>query len=97
MSTSARALEGIPVAGLVAVSQTALGCGVGLLIAGKLRESVQRTTAIVMFSLGLLTTVPLALGYFAKAMNRPESARQMKRRLESIRDDAGFSEDADVF
>jgi hypothetical protein len=37
------------------------------------------------------------VGYFARTANHPGSARAMRRRLASIRQDSGFSENADVF
>jgi len=37
------------------------------------------------------------VGYFTRTANRPGSARAMRRRLDSIRQDSGFSENADVF
>lgn len=97
MPTPSRPLESFPVTGLVAVTQTALGCGVGLLMAGHLREKVQRTTAIAMFSLGILSTASLAIGLVARAWNRPESERGMERRLDSIRADSGFSDEVEIF
>jgi hypothetical protein len=90
-------LEHGPVLSLVAVTQTAVGCGVGLLLAGKLGRTAQRTTALALFSVGVISTVPLVVDLFAKHHNRPESERGMRRRLESIREDSGFSEDAEVF
>lgn len=90
-------LDNVPVISLVAVTQTAVGCGIGLLLAGKLGRTAQRTTAIVLFSVGLASTIPLMVDLFSKQMNRPESARGMRKRLASIREDSGFPEDAEVF
>lgn len=90
-------LEQGPVISLVAVTQTAVGCGIGLLLAGKLGRAAQRTTAIVLFSVGVASTVPLVVDLFSKRFNRPDSDRGMRRRLASIRGDSGFSEDAEVF
>ena len=90
-------LEPVPVLSLVAVTQTAVGCGVGLLLAGKLGRTAQRTAALALFSVGVISTVPLVVDLFSKHHNRPESERGMRRRLESIRDDSGFSEDVEVF
>jgi hypothetical protein len=90
-------LEHLPTTSIIAVTQTAVGCGIGLLLAGKLQRSAQKTTAVAMLSLGLASLVPVAIGFFSKYFNKPESPRQMRRRLESIRDDPGLSENADVF
>ena len=90
-------LEQGPVISLVAVTQTAVGCGVGLLLAGKLGRTAQRTTALALFSVGVISTVPLVVDLFSKRLNRPHSERGMRRRLASIRGDSGFPEDAEVF
>lgn len=91
-----KTLDTVPLTGLVALAQAAFGCGVGLLLAGRMRESVQRTTAITLFSVGVVSTVSLAVGLASNAWNRPESARGMRRRLKSIREDSGFTEDAEI-
>jgi hypothetical protein len=93
----AKPLDAISFSSLVAVTQATVGCGVGLLIAGKLRPDVQRTTAVTMLSVGLLSTLPLAYHIYARCMNRPGSRRFMRRRLESIRDDSGLPDDAEIF
>ncbi len=79
--------------GLLAIMQTALGCGAGLLIAQKLRPAAQKTTAFTILSIGLASTLPMVAVAVFRSVNRPESERAMRRRLESIRDDSGFSED----
>ena len=90
-------LDHLPVTGIVAVTQTAVGCGLGLLLSGHMRNKAKRNAAIAMLSVGLVSTLPVVVDFFAKKMNRPESARSMRKRLESIRQDSGFSENADVF
>jgi len=91
-------IEQLTVSSLLAVTHTALGFGAGLLLAGKLRRSTQKTTAWTVFSIGLVSTLPVAITLLARQLNRPESARAMKRRLESIRDDSGMSgENLDIF
>ena len=91
-------IEQLTVSSLLAVTHTALGFGAGLLLAGKLRRSTQKTTAWTVFSIGLVSTLPVAITLLVRQLNRPESARAMKRRLESIRDDSGMSgENLDIF
>lgn len=97
MAHPSKSLSNLPVTGLVALIQAALGCGLGVVIAPKLGASERRAAAIALFSVGLLSTVPLAVSYVAKALNRPESARAMKQRLESIREDSGFPDDAEIY
>lgn len=90
-------IDQLPVTSIVAVTQTAMGFGLGLLLAGKMPPKAQRNTAIAMVSIGLASTLPVIVDFFAKQLNRPESARGMRRRLESIRRDPGFSEHADIY
>jgi hypothetical protein len=90
-------LDNVSITGLVALTQTALGFGIGLLLACKLARSARRATAISVISLGAVSALPLIYDLFAKRLNRPESERRMRKRLESIREDSGFSEDAEVF
>ncbi len=87
----------IEVTSLVAVTQAAVGCGIGLLLANRLKETSRKVTGWVMVSLGVASVTPLLVGFFARNANHPGSARAMRRRLDSIRQDSGFSESADVF
>ena len=87
----------VPVTGLVALTQTALGFGAGLLVAGKMRRSAQKATAIAMFSVGVISTLPLLFDVVAKVVNRPGTARDMRKRLASIRRDSGVSGNMEVF
>lgn len=90
-------LDQLPVTSIVAVTQTAMGFGLGLLLSGKMPAKAQRNTAIALVSVGLASTLPVVVDFFARQFNRPESARGMRRRLESIRRDPGFSEHADIY
>lgn len=81
-------------AGLFSLAQTAIGCGVGLLIADKLRKRKQ-TTAITLFSVALASVVPVIATYIVSRVNDPESKRGMRNRLRSIREDSGWNEEAD--
>jgi hypothetical protein len=95
-TSSARTADNAALTAMIAVTQTALGCGIGLLLSAKLTRSAQRTVAIAMLAIGTLSTMPVLFGIFSRQWNRPESARGMRRRLELIRD-SGISEGADVF
>jgi len=96
-SQSRNPFDLLPTTSIVALTQTAVGCGIGLLLAGKLPRSAQKTTALAMLSVGVASVLPVVIGFFARQINRPESARGMKRRLDSIRQDSGFSESSDIF
>jgi uncharacterized membrane protein YdfJ with MMPL/SSD domain len=78
---------------LLAVTQTAVGCGIGLLLAGKLQRPAQKTTAATLLSLGVLLAIPAVV----RVWQGPESDRGMKRRLDSIRQDAGLMDETEAF
>lgn len=82
--------------GILTIIQTGVGCGLGLLIAGKLRRPTQKVTAATLFSVGFLLAIPGLVGVVLRLWNRPESSRGAKRTLESIRSDSGFPDEANV-
>ena len=89
--------ENLPVTGLVAFSQAAVGFGVGLLVADKLEINARQRTAIAMIGAGAAAVIPFVAGIYDRVSHRAASERDMRRRLESIRDDAGgFSGDEEV-
>lgn len=78
---------------LLSITQTAVGCGIGLLIAGKLGRPAQKTTGTTMISIGALLAVPVVTLAIIRAINRPNSERGMRRRLATIRQDSGLLPD----
>lgn len=82
---------------LLAVTQTAVGCAVGLLIAGKLGRRAQKVTAASLFGIGALLVMPVIIEVVSNAVVGPGSARGEQRRLDSIRKDAGFPDDTEIF
>jgi hypothetical protein len=90
-------LDPVPITSLMTVTQTAVGCGIGLLLASRLNRSAQRITALALFSVGVVSAAPLIADLISRRRNRPGSERVMRRRLESIRQDSGISEDAEIF
>ena len=97
-SVSTKALDSFPALGLLAVTRAALGCGIGMMVAHKFqRTSTRQTTAIALLSVGVLGSLPWLVQTVVQAVNRPESARGMQRRLESIRENVGFEPSAEMF
>ena len=84
-------------ASLVAVTQTAVGCGIGLLIAGKLQRPTQKTTAATLLSLGVLLAVPAVVQTVLRVWQNPDSERGARRRLDSIRLDPGLTDETEVY
>ena len=82
---------------LLAVTQTAVGCALGLLIAGKLKRPAQKTTAATLLGVGALLAMPVVVSLVTRAIAGPGSERGERRRLDSIRTDSGFPDDAEIF
>lgn len=81
---------------LLIVTQTAVGCAVGLLLAGKIRRPAQKTTAATLLGIGALLAVPALIDAVTAAVNGPGSERGERRRLDSIRTDSGMTDDAEI-
>ncbi len=86
----------LPVQSLLTITQTAVSCGIGLLLASKLQRNTQRNAALAMLSIGALSTLPLVYELIARRIKGPNTERGMRRTLESIRDDSGVVDDAEV-
>ncbi len=82
---------------LLAVTQTAIGCAVGLLLAGKIERRSQKVTAASLLGVGMLLAIPALVGLISRVVLGPGSARGERRRLDSIRTDSGFPDDAEIF
>ncbi len=83
--------------GLLALTRTAFGLGVGLLVAERLNRPARQATAIALVSVGTLAVIPLLVKMALERINRPESERGMRRRLLSIRSSSGYSSEQDIF
>ena len=87
----------IPVQCLVSVAQTAFSCGVGMLLAGKLRRDARQNTALALLSVGALATLPLIYEALFRRFGGPTTEHGMRKTLDSIRNDRGISEDVDLY
>ena len=81
----------------MSVTQTAIGLGVGILLADRIRRPLRVVTAVALVSVGALAAVPLLVNLAVERINRPESERGSRHRLQSIRDDSGYRSDQDVY
>ena len=84
-------------ASLLAVTQTAVGCGLGLLLGGKMSRSAQKTTAFSLLGLGALLALPAIVEAVSTMISGPSTERGARKSLDSIRDDSGLPEDAEIF
>jgi len=89
--------EQIPLDGLLALTRTAIGLGVGILVADKIRRPLRQATAIALVSVGAIAAVPLLVRIALERINRPESERGSRNRLRSIRGDSGYPSETDVY
>jgi hypothetical protein len=81
----------LPMTSIIALSQAAVGFGVGLLVAGRLDQTVRQRTAIAFIGAGAATVLPFVAGMIASLNNRPDSSRRIRRQLASIREGTGLS------
>lgn len=86
----------LPSAALLTISQTAIGCGIGILLADKISEKKRNIAAVAMLLLAIATTAPALVGVVADLINGPQSKLGMKRRLRSIREDSGLHAEEEV-
>lgn len=89
--------EALPLDGLLTLTRTAFGLGVGLLMAERFNRPARQATAIALVSVGTLAVIPWVVKMAMERINRPESDRAMRRRLTSIRGDSGYSSEVDVY
>ena len=88
--------ENLPVTGIGALSQVAVGFGVGLLVADKMEMSTRQRTAIVLIGAGVAAVIPFVAGIYERVAQNVDAERRMQRRLESLREDVGFPAEEEV-
>ncbi len=89
--------EQLPLDSLLALTRTAFGLGIGMLVADKIRHPIRQATAIALVSIGALAAMPLLVKVAMERINRPESERGSRNRLRSIRGDSGYQENSDAY
>jgi hypothetical protein len=77
--------ENLPVSGIVAFSQVAIGLGAGLLVADNIGHHARRSTGVALITVGAAALIPVVWGIASKISSRPESSRAMRKKLEGIR------------
>jgi ABC-type molybdate transport system permease subunit len=86
----------LPAAALLTISQAAIGCGIGILLADKVTENRRNTAAIGMLCLAIVSTAPALVGVVVDLINGPQSKLGVRRRLRSIREDSGLQPEEEV-
>jgi hypothetical protein len=86
-----------PLENLLALTRTAFGLGIGMLVADKIKSPTRQTAAIALMSFGALAAVPFLVKVALARINRPESDRGSQARLRSIRRDSGYPSEVDIY
>jgi MFS family permease len=81
----------------LAVSQAAIGCGIGILLGGKLDDKKRIGAAVGIFSIALATSIPVVTGVVLELVNGPRSKLGVRRSLRSMRADSGLHPEEEVF
>lgn len=92
-----KTVEQPPLDGLFLLTRGALGLGIGMLVADKIKRPVRQATGIALVSVGALAAVPLLVRAAMDRINRPESERGSRNRLRSIRGDSGYQDENDAY
>src|SRR5262245_53345919 len=87
--------EDLPVAPLLALTRTAIGLGLGILISVKIKPPLRQRTAITLLTICALTAAPWLGKSTDGHINRSEWGS--RARLRSIRDDPGYTSDNDIY
>ena len=82
---------------LLAVTQTAVGCGLGLLLGGKMSAQARKATAFTLLGVGALLAVPAIVEAIGDAIAGPDTARGARKSLDSIRRASGLPDDAEIY
>jgi hypothetical protein len=87
----------LPVDPLLVVTRTAIGLGLGILMADKIKPPLRQAAAIALVAIGALAATPWLVKITVGQINRPESEWGSRARLRSIRGDSGYSSDNDIY
>jgi hypothetical protein len=87
----------LPVDPLLVVTRTAIGLGLGILMADKIKPPLRQAAAIALVAIGALAAAPWLVKITVGQINRPESEWGSRARLRSIRGDSGYSSDDDIY
>jgi hypothetical protein len=89
--------EDLPIAPLLVLTRTAIGLGLGILMAEKIKPSLRQTAAITLLAIGALAAAPWLVKITIGQINRPESDWGSRARLRSIRGDSGYTSNNDIY
>ena len=87
--------EQLPLDPLLVVTRTAIGLGLGILMADKIKPSIRQAAALALVAIGALAAAPWLVKITVGQINRSEWGS--RARLRSIRGDAGYTSDNDIY
>jgi Na+/serine symporter len=87
--------EQLPIDPLLVVTRTAIGVGLGILMADKIKPPIRQIAAIALVAIGALAAAPWLVKITVGQINRSEWGS--RARLRSIRGDPGYSSDNDIY
>ena len=88
--------EAIQFDSLLVLTRTAIGIGIGMLMADKIKRApVRQTAALALLSLGALAAVPFLVRLTTEQIDRSELGS--RARLRSIRSASGYRSDTDAY
>lgn len=87
--------EQLQVDPLLMVTRTAIGLGLGILVANKIKPPLRQAAAIALVAIGALAATPWLVKITVGQINRSEWGS--RARLRSIRDDPGYTSDNDIY
>jgi len=82
---------------LLVLTRAAIGLGLGILIADKIKPTLRQAAAITLMAIGALAAAPWLVKITVGQINRPESEWGSRARLRSIRGDSGYTSDNDIY
>jgi Na+/serine symporter len=87
--------EQLPIDPLLVVTRTAIGVGLGILMADKIKPPIRQIAAIALVAIGALAAAPWLVKITVGQINRSEWGS--RARLRSIRGDPGYTSDNDIY
>ena len=89
--------EQLPIDPLLVLTRTAIGVGLGIFVAEKIKPPFRQVVAIALVAVGALAATPWLVKITIGQINRPESEWGSRARLRSIRGDSGYTSDNDIY
>lgn len=80
---------------LLVLTRTAIGIGLGILVADKIKPPVRQAAAIALVAIGALAAAPWLVKLTVGQISRSEWGS--RARLRSIRDASGYSSESDIY